>query len=393
MTTTPERESTPLLTALEAVELVNNDPDRARQLAEQALAEPAATSKHTSVATRVLGMVATLRSTLPAADRLLRDAIAIADAAGLPARAAEARASLAYVLTLSGSTQQALDQLSGAIPVLSGISAARAGMLRALVLTEIGDLDAAEIGFAAAVSSLQAAGGDDLLEADLRNNRAVLRIHQRNWAAVDEDQQLAEALYLANGHRGRTALIFHNRGVAATTRGDLPAALAAYDEAELRYQQAGRTSGLLPVERAEALLAVLLVTEARAAAEQAVSDFTSQGNAVDLVQARLVLARAALLTGDPRLRSAASGSGQAVRRSATATRLGGLGRPDLVAGQMGGGGVHRVDPAFRRADRRRADRSRPAGRRHRCSVDRGQDGSGPGQTGDGGPVARRRAGE
>jgi len=287
-----------LHTALAAVELVNNDPDQARRLAEQALDEADGDPEARTVARRVLGMVATLRSTLAEAERYLRDAIAIADRARLSARSAEASGSLAYVLTLSGSTEEALALLQNAIPALSGISAARASMLRSLVLTEIGDFDAAEIAFAAAFSLLQAAGGNPLLEADLRNNRAVLRIHQRHWAAVDEDQTIAEALYLANGHRGRTALIFHNRGVAATTRGDLPTALAAYDEAERRYRDAGRTSGLLPVERAEALLAVLLVDEARAAAEGAVADFTRQGNAVDLVQARLVLARAALLSGD-----------------------------------------------------------------------------------------------
>ncbi|MET0965909.1 MAG: CHAT domain-containing protein, partial [Nakamurella sp.] len=297
--TTPDSPRQALHQALAAVELVNNDPDRARQLAELALAGASCDAETRAVASRVLGMVATLRSTLPEADRYLRDAMAIADAAGLPARSAEAGASLAYVRTLSGSTDEALTLLQRAIPALTGISAARASMLRSLVLTEIGDFGAADSSFGDAFSHLQSAGGDQLLEADLRNNRAVLRIHQRNWAAVEEDQRIAEALYLANGHQGRTALIFHNRGVAATTRGDLPAALAAYDEAHRRYSDAGRTSGLLPVERAEALLAVLLVDEARAAAEQAVADFTRQGNAVDLVQARMVLARAALLSADP----------------------------------------------------------------------------------------------
>ena len=295
-----DRVPTGLAAALEAAELVNNRPGRARHLAEVATSTANGDPETLAVAERVFGMVSTLRGNLAAAAEHLGSAIDRAERADLTIRSAEARGSLAYVLILTGATADALSELDKAGRELTGVPAARLDMMRGLVLTEIGNLSEAEEAFAQALSTLSAAGGNELLEADVRNNRGILRIHQRDWAAVEDDLRLAESLYIANGHLGRTALVFHNRGLAATTRGDLPAALTAFDEAERRYLAAGRSSGLLPVERAEGLLSVLLVAEARRSAAAAVAEFTGQGNAVDLVQARLVLARAALLDRDPR---------------------------------------------------------------------------------------------
>lgn len=97
----------------------------------------------------------------------------------------------------------------------------------------------------------------------------------------------------------------------------MPAALSAFDEAERRYAVAGRSLGQLPVERAETLLSVLLVAEAQEAAERALVQFRRERNAVDTVQARLVLARAALLAGNP---VAARLEADRARRSASRQR-------------------------------------------------------------------------
>lgn len=287
-----------LVRALTAVDLAYTQTARAARLAGEAAAAAAGDAEVVSVAERALGMISTARGDLVDAEAHLRDAIRGAIAAGLSARAAEARGSLAWVLTLSGATNEALAEVDRAVPALAGISAARVTMMRALILTELARFDEADIAFGDALETLRSAGGDDLLEADVRTNRSMLYVHRRDWWAADNDLRLAEALYTATGHQGRTAMVFHNRGLAAATRGDLPRALSAYDEAELRYRAAGRPLGLLPIERAEGLLSVLLVAEAREAAEAAIADFTRQRNAIDLVQARLVLARAALLDGD-----------------------------------------------------------------------------------------------
>ena len=75
---------------------------------------------------------------------------------------------------------------------------------------------------------------------------------------------------------GRTAMVWHNRATARSLQGDVPGALGAFDEADLRYRTAGMTTGLLSVERAEALLSAGLVGEARAAATAAVAEFRSR---------------------------------------------------------------------------------------------------------------------
>ncbi|MEU7478807.1 CHAT domain-containing protein [Lentzea sp. NPDC042327] len=299
-----------LVRAEQAKDLAYTSPARARRLAESVRGRTDAETE--SVALHALGMAASAVGRLDEAERHLRAAVSVATAAGLVVRAAQARGSLGYVLTLTGRTAEALRALADVPEQVDGVTAARLLMQRALVLTEIGRFAEAADGFAAA---LAANPGDPLLEATIRNNRGLLRAHRRDWRGAAEDLDLAESLYVAAGHTGRTAMVFHNRGVAFEARGDVPAALAAFDEAAARYAAAGRDPGLLPIERAEALLSVRLVAEARSAAAAAVAAFTRQRNFVDVVQARLVLARVELVAGDPvaALASAVS-AGRSARR-------------------------------------------------------------------------------
>jgi tetratricopeptide (TPR) repeat protein len=244
-------------------------------------------------------MVAAARGDFADAARRLQHAAEIAEAAGLPTRAGQARGSLAYVLLLTKGAQDALRELDRADATLrEGISGARLQMQRGVVLIEIRRFDEAAESLDRALMTLERAGGDDLLEADIRNNRAVVAaLGMRDWARAHQELRRAEALF--GDHVGRIARVYHNRGVVDGLRGDLPAALAAFDRADEYYQRAGAHPGLLSVDRAETLLASGLVAEARLAAAHAVAEFAGQRNAVDLVQARLLLAEAALLEGDP----------------------------------------------------------------------------------------------
>ena len=284
--------------ACAAADLANTDPARAERLAQQAITNAGGAVEPVAIATRALGVAALARGDLITARAHLERGVAISDAAGLTARAGETRGTLAYVLTLAGQTGPALTLIDEATPMLQGVPAARLMMQRALVMSEIGRQDDAAAGFAAALTNLRNAGGDRLVEADIRTNRSILHARNGEWRSAEVDLDEAEALYTALGHVGRTALVWHNRGLTAAARGDVPAALAAYDRAEDRYRAAGRPAGLVPVERAETLLSALLVDEARTAAEAAVAEFTRQRNHIDLVQARLLFAQAALLLGD-----------------------------------------------------------------------------------------------
>lgn len=253
----------------------------------------------TAAAERALGMAAAASGDFASATDRLRNAANVADMASLPTRAGEARGSLAFVLLLTSGAERALAELDRADATLrEGVSAARLQMQRGIVLTEIRHFDEARASLDRALMTLDRAGGDDLLEADIRNNRAFMCLGVRDWRGAHEELRRAEMLYARGGHIGRTARVHHNRGTVEVFRGDLPAALSAYDEAAENYRKAGVHPGLLSVDRAEALLGVRLIAESRRAAELAVHEFAQQRNSVDVVQARLLLAEAALLDHD-----------------------------------------------------------------------------------------------
>ena len=287
-----------LISAEQAVDLAFTDPGRAAAWAAGVRQRAGAGPEARAVALRAAGLVAVGRGELGAATDCLREAIDVADAAGLPYRGAEARASLSYVLTLTGSTAEALAEVDRAGEVLDGVKGVQLRMQRALILTEVGRFDEAEAGFADALRALRRAGGSPLVEGDVHTNRSLLHARRRAWRAAEGDLDRAAELYTVAGHAGRLANVEHNRGTAAVARGDVPAALARFDAAEALLRSQGRDLGLIPLERAEALLSVRLNAEARTAAEEAVAGFERAHNAVDLVEARLVLARAALAGGD-----------------------------------------------------------------------------------------------
>ena len=308
-------ESPALVTAYAAADLAFSDPVRARALAESARSAANGDVEPVAVAEQALGLASLSVGRLTDSERHLRLAIEVAEGADLGATAAKARGVLGYVLTLTGRTDEGLREMDRAMPELTGAAAARLRMQRALVLTEASRFDDAAAGFTDALDTLRRAGGDDLIEATIRNNRSILLARQGDWRGAEDDLRRAEEVFTATGHSGRTAMVYQNRGLAATVRGDVPAALAAYDEAAQRYLSAGLDHGLLPIERAEVLLSVRLVAEARQAATAAVAEFARRRNAVDLVQARLLLAKIALVEGDP---DAALREASRARRSALA---------------------------------------------------------------------------
>lgn len=299
--------------ANQAADLAFSDPAAARRLALDVQHTAPSDVAAVSVAEQALGLVGLATGRLADAETHLRSAITVATSTESAPYAAEARGVLGYLLTLTGRTREALRELERALPDLEGVAAARLRMQRALVFTEISRFDDAVTEYATALRMVQRSGGDDLVEATIRNNRSILLARRGDWRGAEADLRRAEDVFTAGGHAGRTAMVYQNRGLAATVRGDIPAALSAFDQAAARYGAAGSDPGLLPIERAEALLSVRLLTEARSAATAAVAEYESRNNAVDLVQARLLLAKVALAEQDTATAIAEIG---AARRSA-----------------------------------------------------------------------------
>lgn len=301
--------------ALAAVDVAASRPAAVAALVATATAAAPDDPEVASIVQRALGQRCWARGEMAAAKEHLRAAVAIADAAGLTVRSGEARGGLAYMLVMAGDNAGALAEIERAMPALDGIAGARLRVQQALVLDEIGRYAESVQASAQALAMLRRHGGDPLIEAALRNNRSIVLIRLREWQAAEEDLRLAEELYSRAGHPTRTASVHHNRALAAAARGDVPTALACFDEAAAIFTAAGRPLGLGPVEKAEVLLSVRLVAEARESAARAAIAFERDGNATDLAQARLVVAEAALLAGDA---AAARAEAVAAQRAYTA---------------------------------------------------------------------------
>ena len=137
------------------------------------------------VATRALGVASAVRGDLPVARAHLERAVELGDGAGLAERSGEARGALAYLLTLGGETSRALALIDEATPAMRGVPAARLMMQRALVLSEIGRYGDSTMAFADSLDALEDAGGDELVEADIRTNRSILFTLLRDWRSAE----------------------------------------------------------------------------------------------------------------------------------------------------------------------------------------------------------------
>jgi tetratricopeptide (TPR) repeat protein len=290
----------PAEAAHQAIWLARADTERAAALAVSALAVARASEdwRVASIAERALGLVAQERHDMGASVAHLRRAIAVAQRAGFAVLAAEARMSLVGTLVMRGDLRGALGEADRAAAVLTGVELARLQVQRASVLLTQGRMDEALEGYQAALPRLRRSR-DTLWLARLHNNRGLLHLQRGELAAANADLHTAEELHLGLGQHRSVAHARQYLGVVASLRGDLPAALAAFDQVQEYFDAAGTTDAASLDMRCVALLRARLGAEALASAEKAVEMLAKEKRAGYLATARLRLAEAALLAGDP----------------------------------------------------------------------------------------------
>jgi CHAT domain-containing protein/tetratricopeptide (TPR) repeat protein len=290
--------SAALAAALRAVELSAGDPGQARALAAAALLDgrtardPAAVS----VAYRALGLAARGHYDARTAADHLRRALRVARQHGLDTLAAEARMSLALVLDDLGRPSAAVREIDAASRSLRGLARARSMMQRALILRRIGRDDEAMHGYRSALRVFRAKG-DRLWQARALNNRGVLHGYRGDYRLARADLLAAAAIYADLDLPVSAAQSHHNLGFVAAQAGDIPEALARYEQARVELSRTGPDAvGLLDL--AELLQSAGLLPEARDAALAAL-DAGRQGR-LDSVrgQAALLLASIALERGE-----------------------------------------------------------------------------------------------
>jgi len=285
--------------AREALRLAEADPGQSAKLAAAVAAQARAAHDPAAgaIAERALGLATLHIDSADTAMRHLRAAIALGRRAGSPSLAAEARMTLAYVLNGRGRSRQALREINAAVLDLDGVERARAEAQRGAILEFHGRTEEALASFRHALPALRRAD-DHVWVQRVLSNRAVLYGYRNEFAAAVRDLREAEDLCDRHGLGLSAGFVRQNLGWIETLRGDAPAALSHLDLAEQRFRALGSRLGFIHADRAELLLSLRLLAEARQTGEHAVRQIEREGQQVALPEARLVLARVAALDGD-----------------------------------------------------------------------------------------------
>ena len=209
------------------------------------------------------------------------------------------QATLGIALAWSGHSQQGLTVLDRAVQASRGYAAGRVLMRRALVFKDLGRFRDAHEDLSRALSYLRRAD-DTVWEARSLVHRAEVFLGLGlPWRAA-ADFARAEELYATSGQELEYAKSRHNRGQAALSRGDLPAALTYFDEAGYRYDSLGENIPDLAIDRCSALLAAGLAGEAAQVTDTALSRIPPEGGiAFKRAELLFAAATAALAAGNP----------------------------------------------------------------------------------------------
>jgi len=283
--------------AVKALDQVHAQPAEGRAVAEAVVAG-GGDDEAATVALRAIGLSWKENGDLTRASRTLKRAIAVAEKASLPYRAAEARMSLVVILADLGNTDGALAEVSLADSVLTGLDRARLRVNLGLVLGRIGRtaeaLDALD-----ASQPVLAAHRDARWEAIALNLRGIINVYRGAGQPAQSDLLRAARLTEEGGYRQLNALVLHNLGFAASRAGDLPSALYWIDAATQRFAEHDKPVAPLLIDRAEALLTAGLSTEAHTTLREAIAEQERSGFRYDRAEYHLAWARAALADGDP----------------------------------------------------------------------------------------------
>lgn len=273
------------------------------------LARGAGDAETVVVAERAMGLARRELADPAGAARHFRRAITVAHEAGLSAREAEARASLALDLLRAGRSRAALAELERAVRAHDDPGSGVVQAQFAIVYARLGRFDEALAHADLAVATTRRSG-DRSFAAGVLGNRGLIRTYRGELVQAERDLRRAVELSIEAGDVLRAYDRRHNLGFLLARRGDLPAALAAYDEAEAGLASLGVPLAGPRLDRAEALLSAGLAADALAVATAAAAELSAAGLTGELGEAQLLAARAALAAGRPDLAEPGAASAQ-----------------------------------------------------------------------------------
>jgi tetratricopeptide (TPR) repeat protein len=221
----------------------------------------------------------------------LDEALRIAESAGLEYAAAQVRMNLVGLLTARGELEAALAAADEAGPVLSGADADRLLANRACALARSGRITE--------VSRIARTCTDPEVLVGLRINTGLAKMYAGRLGRAEADLRAALSVAARSGLHHQATIVRHNLAVVALRRGDLPRALALFDDLEPELAGTGERLCQLHLDRTEALLAARLPTEARELVTSTLERLGRSGYHCDTADALLLLAHAELSDGDP----------------------------------------------------------------------------------------------
>ncbi|GII27606.1 CHAT domain-containing protein [Planotetraspora mira] len=278
-----------------AVLLSGTDPRVALAEARAVLAETAGEpcAEAVSIALRASALATRELGDLALAEERLLQAITAGE--GWPRRVAQARMSLVTIRAQLGDPEGGLRLADLAERDLAGGDLARLGVQRSVALILLGRHGEAVRHCDDAIESLD---GDPKFQAGGLLNRGLARTFLEEYGAAEADLSACADLARQAGLDHVAMLAEGNLPFVAARRGDIPSSFERYHAAESALFGYPERLAAMRTDYAEALLAARLPGEARAVAEQAVPDLEAAGAHAALPEARLLLARAELLTGD-----------------------------------------------------------------------------------------------
>jgi len=306
-------------------------------------------SYDSSLAHHAIGIVLRDRGDLRGAVAELTTGVRLARASGQPEREADVQATLGATLAWTGRSRQGLAILDRALEASRGDLTGRVLMRRATILKHLGRFHEAHRDLNRALPYLRRAG-DTVWEARSLTWRAEVFLGLGLPGRAAADFARAEELLATTGQDLEYAKARHNRGLAALSRGDLPAALSYFDEAGNRYGALGETIPELTIDRCSALLAAGLAAEAAREADTALSRIPTEGwIAYKKAELLFSAATAALAAGLPV--DAADRARQARRLFRAQQRAIWAARSDLVLAQASYMAGERSAALLRHAER------------------------------------------
>jgi CHAT domain-containing protein/tetratricopeptide (TPR) repeat protein len=300
-------------------------------LAARSLLDGQPSAYDASLAHQAIGIVLRDHGDLSAAIVELKRGTRLARASGQPEREVDVQATLGLTLAWTGRTRQGLALLDEAVGASRGGLAGRVLMRRASVLRDLGRFREAHEDLSRALPHLRRAG-DTVWEARSLTHRAEVFLGLGLPGRAGMDFARAEELFATSGQDLEYAKARHNRGLVALIRGDLPGALAYFDEAGNRYQALGESFPELAIDRCSALLAAGLAGEAARETDTALSRTPPQGG-IAYKQAELLFAAATAALAADNPVGARGRAGQARRLFRSQGRDLWQARADLVLAQ------------------------------------------------------------